>query len=195
MSPTDANAIVSCLRTSLSEFWSGQLNEVVDQPVVVEPTSAQVPRQCRSAITTTAAFTCQVDNTVYLNSGLIDAARHDFPAAEEPYVFAAVLGHEIGHVVQATVKQPGYDDSTNSDEISRRIEQQADCLDGVWAHSAIAARQLDQATFVRVTNTYLTSISSNPEIVTHGTPPQRAAALAKGLKNGRPQDCGLATFS
>lgn len=186
---------MNCLRSSLSDFWSGQLNEVVDQPVVVEPTSAQVPGRCRSAITTTAAFTCQVNDTVYLNSGLVDAARKDFPPAELPYVFAAVLGHEIGHVVQAAVQQPGYDDTTNSDEISRRIEQQADCLDGVWAHSAIAAHQLDRATFIRITNTYLTSISSNPEILTHGTPPERAAALAKGLKNGRPQDCGLATFS
>jgi predicted metalloprotease len=186
---------VSCLRTSLSQFWSGRLNQVVDQPVVVEPTSAQVPRQCRSAITATAAFTCQINNTVYLNSGLLDTARKDFPAAEEPYVLAAVLGHEIGHVVQAAVKQPGYDDATNSNEISQRIEQQADCLDGVWAYSAIAAHQLDRATFVRVTNTFLTGISSNPEIATHGTPPQRAAALAKGLRNGRPQDCGLATFS
>ena len=195
VSPTDARAIVGCLRTSLSTFWSGELNEVVDQPVVVEPTAAQVPQQCRSAITTTAAFTCQVDNTVYLNTGLVESARKNFPPAEMPYVFAAVMGHEIGHVVQAAVKQPGYADTGQSDQISQRIEQQADCLDGVWAHSLIAQRQLDQATFVRVTNTFLTSISSNPEIAGHGTPPVRAAALAKGLKDGRPQDCGLATFS
>ena len=184
-----------CLRTSLSTFWSAQLNEVVDQPVVVAPTAAQVPPQCRTAITITSAFTCQINNTVYLNSGLIEAARKDFPASQLPYVFATVMGHEIGHVVQAAVKQPGYTDTTNSAAISQRIEQQADCLDGVWAHALIAARQLDRATFIAVTNTFITSISSNPEIAGHGTPPVRAAALATGLKNGRPQDCGLATFS
>ena len=163
--------------------------------MVVEPTPAQVPGQCRSAITITSAFTCQVNNTVYLNTSLVEAARKDYPAAELPYVFATVMGHEIGHVVQAAVKQPGYADTGASDAVSQRIEQQADCLDGVWAHAVVAARQLDQATFVRVTNTFITSISSNPEIAGHGTPPVRAAALAKGLKNGRPQDCGLATFS
>lgn len=191
---TDARGIVSCLRTSLSTFWSGQLDQVVDQPVVVEPTAAQVPQQCRSAIVTTTAFTCQVDNTVYLNAGLLDAARKLAPG-DMLYVFAAVLGHEIGHVVQAAVKQPGYTDTGQSAAVSQRIEQQADCLDGVWAHSVIAAGKLDRATFVRVTNAFITSISSNPEIGAHGTPPVRAAALAKGLKNGRPQDCGLATFS
>lgn len=191
---TNAPGIVSCLRTSLSTFWSGQLDQVVDQPVVVEPTAAQVPQRCRSAITTTSAFTCQINNTVYLNAGLLDSARKLAPG-EMLYVFAAVLGHEIGHVVQAAVKQPGYTDTGASDAISQRIEQQADCLDGVWAHAVNAAGQLDRATFVRVTNTFITSISSNPEIAAHGTPPVRAAALARGVKNGRPQDCGLATFS
>lgn len=195
VAPADTQAIVRCLRSSLSTFWSGQLNEVIDQPVVVEPTPAQVPQQCRSAITITSAFTCQFNNTVYLNISLVDSARKDFSAGEVPYVFATVMGHEIGHVVQAAVKQPGYADTGSSKAISQRIEQQADCLDGVWAHAAIAAHQLDQATFVRVTNDFITSISSNPEIAGHGTPPARAAALARGLKNGRPQDCALATFS
>jgi predicted metalloprotease len=191
---SDARGIVGCLRTSLSTFWSKQLDQVVDQPVIIEPTAAQVPERCRSAITTTSAFTCQLNNTVYLNAGLLDSARKLAPG-EMLYVFAAVLGHEIGHVVQAAVKQPNYTDTGASDAISQRIEQQADCLDGVWAHAVVAAGQLDRATFVRVTNTFVTSISSNPEIAAHGTPPVRAAALAKGLKNGRPQDCGLATFS
>ena len=179
----------------MSTFWSGELNQVVDQQVVVEPTAAQVPQQCRSALTTTSAFTCQVDDTVYLTSGLVASAGRMFPADEVPYVFATVVGHEIGHVVQAAVKQPGYTDTGSSQAISQRIEQQADCLDGVWAHAVIAAHQLDQATFVRVTTAFITSISTNPEIAGHGTPPQRAAALARGLQNGRPQDCGLATFS
>lgn len=179
----------------MSDFWSGQLNQVVDQPVVVEPTVAQVPVGCRGAITATAAFTCQLDDTVYINRGLLDSAAKMFPPAEVAYVLATVVGHEIGHVVQAAVRQPGYGEATSSTATAQRIEQQADCLDGVWAHSAIAAHELDAATFTRVTNLFITSISSNPEITTHGTPPQRAAALAKGLKNGRPQDCGLATFS
>lgn len=194
MSPTDDRAVVDCVRRSLSTFWSGQLDKVVNQPVVVAPTAGQVPPHCRSAITTTSAFTCQLNDTVYLDTGLLDAAGK-FAPGEAPYVFAAVLGHEIGHVVQAAVKQPGYTETGDSTAISQRIEQQADCLDGVWAHSLIAAGQLDQATFVRVTNAFLTSISSNPEISAHGTPPERAAALARGLKNGRPHDCGLATFS
>ena len=143
----------------------------------------------------TSAFTCQVNDTVYLNTSMLRSAAALFDDAEVPYALATVVGHEIGHVVQATVKQPGYTETATSTAISQRIEQQADCLDGVWAHSAVAAHQLDQATFVKVSDIFITSISSNPEIATHGTPPQRAAALAKGLAHGRPQDCALATFS
>ncbi len=192
---TDSPGTVACIRASVSQFWSGELNQVVDQAVVIDPVAGRVPAACRPALTSELAFTCQVNDTVYLTPLLLSQLTKEFPAGEVPYALSTIVGHEIGHVVQAAVKQPGYTDTTGSQAISQRIEQQADCLAGVWAHSAVADGRLGSATFVRVSRTFLTGISSNPEIYTHGTPDQRMAALGRGLRAGRPQDCGLATFS
>ncbi len=41
------------------------------------------------------------------------------------------------------MKQPGYGDGGSSQAVSRQVEQQADCLSGVWAHQQSAAGRLD----------------------------------------------------
>ncbi len=192
---SDAAGIVTCLRRSVSDFWSGELNQVIDQPVIVNPAAGQVPADCRGGLTAAPAFTCQVNDTVYINQSLITLVTTEFGAKDVPYALASVVSHEIGHVVQAAVQQPGYNRTGTSDTLSQRIEQQADCLSGVWAHAMSGKNKMDGAVFVSVADALITDISSNPEIATHGTPDQRAAAIAVGMRNGRPQDCSLATFS
>ncbi len=141
------------------------------------------------------AFTCQVNDTVYINSSLIDLIGGQFGRREVPYAVASVVAHEIGHVVQAAVRQPGYHQANPSDAASQRIEQQADCLSGVWAYRESSRGALDRVLFLKVAKALISDVSSNPEVATHGTPDQRAAAVARGLRLGRPQDCALATFS
>jgi predicted metalloprotease len=65
----------------------------------------------------------------------------------------------------------------------------------VWAGSESRQGHLDTRTFQVVAKQLITDISSNPEVATHGTPDQRAAAILRGMSGGRPQDCKLATFS
>jgi uncharacterized protein len=168
---------------------------VIDQPVVVNPTRSQVPVECRPGLTEAPAFTCQIDDTVYINQSLIQLITEQFGASDVPYAMASVISHEIGHVVQAAVHQPGYDRTGSSDAISRQIEQQADCLSGVWAVSESKQGHLDPKTFQVVAKQLITDVSSNPEVATHGTPDQRAAAILRGMSGGRPQECKLATFS
>ena len=193
---SNVNAIVSCLKASVSDFWSAQLNEVVNQDVIVDPNKAQVPTACQSALTDAPAFTCQVNDTVYINQSFLDLVIHEFGVQDIPYALASIVSHEIGHVVQAAVKQPGYDNTGSSNTISQQIEQQADCLSGVWAFSQVTKGiGFDTKTFETVTKQLITDVSSNPEIATHGTPDQRAAAILTGLSTGTPQGCQLATFS
>jgi predicted metalloprotease len=96
------------------------------------------------------------------------------------------------------VNQPGFDDS--GDAASRRTEQQADCLSGVWAHAAAAAGKLDQKGFATVQRREIQAVSTLPtpkslggfnEVRTHGTVQQRVSALTKGLDSGNPSSCGL----
>jgi predicted metalloprotease len=179
----------------VSDFWSGELNQVVDQDVVVDPTTVQVPIDCRGGLSAAPAFTCQSNDTVYINRSFLDEVRKDFGVGDLPYVLASVVSHEIGHVVQAAVKQPGYDQTGSSNTISQQIEQQADCLSGVWARSQVKLGRLDTKVFQAVAKQLITDVSTNPEVYTHGTPDQRAAAILQGLSSGTPQGCKLNTFS
>ena len=128
---------------------------------------------------------------MYLTPSLTTLLDDHFPAADRPYAIAVVLSHEFGHVVQADVKQAGYGDGTQT--VSQHIEQQADCLSGVWANQQSAAGTLDAGHFAAVAHTLITAISDQAEMDSHGTPAERAAALAKGLHSGRSQDCALTT--
>lgn len=189
-SSPDENPVVQCLRQSLSNFWSSRLARSIDQQVVVDAAAEQVPASCRSALTAAPAFTCQVNNVVYLDPSLATVMDGRFAGQDRAYALAVVLAHEYGHVIQAEVKQPGYGDSSQS--VSQHIEQQADCLSGVWAHQQSTAGLLDTARFAADAHTLITAISDQTEMAAHGTPQERAAALAIGLQSGRQQACALA---
>ncbi len=67
---------------------------------MLDPAAAQVPAACRSALGTAPAFTCQVDDVVYLGPGLAILVDGNFAPADRPYALAAVLAHEFGHASQ-----------------------------------------------------------------------------------------------
>ena len=190
----DVDAVIACLRVAADGFWSGQLNQPITEPVVADPSITDVPEKCRPALTTTPAFTCLVDGTLYITKPFADQIRRTFTGQDLIYAYAALIGHEIGHVVQRAVHQPNVGSAT-TDAQSRQIEQQADCLAGVWAAALVKAGRLDGRRFVDDGYTLISAISSNPEIAAHGDPPTRRQAMQRGLAGGRPQACQLATFS
>jgi predicted metalloprotease len=192
---TTAPAVAACLRSALSDFWSGQLNETVDEPVYLEATSAQVPQACRPGLTAAPAFTCRSNLTLYINKRLLDLVSTYFPASDLRYALASVQAHEIGHVLQYRLHQPQIETTRPTAAQTRFVEQQADCLSGVWARHASVGAGFDRAAFRRDAVRLVTLVSSNVEIQTHGTPAQRAAAIDRGLASGRPQTCKLVTFS
>ncbi len=185
------STMTTCLSASVSDFWSSELNQVTAEKVVVSPDPSAVPAACRPGLTQAPAFTCNVDETLYVTSGLVSLISKYFTGSDVVYAYATLLAHEIGHVVQQAVDQPGYGTAAQS----QMIEQQADCLSGVWAAHEVVQGKLDGAAFVDVSRRLITLVSSNAEIFTHGTPAVRAAAVAAGLAGGRPQTCHLATFS
>jgi len=183
-----------CLEGALSAFWSGQLNQAVDEPVALAPPVAQVPHACRTALQVAPAFTCRADRTLYVSAGFLAMIRGTFHGDDRTYALASVQAHEMGHVVQYAVRQPQIELRHPTDAESRFVEQQADCLSGVWAAQADGTDGFDAARFLSVATRLVTLISTNPEIRTHGTPPQRSAAIARGIDGGRPQSCRLTTF-
>ena len=125
------------------------------------------------------------------------------------FAWAYVIAHEVGHHVQ---QQLGTSDEVsrlqreNRDEanqLSVRLELQADCYAGVWAHSVFEAGDLepgDVEEAIRASGAVGDDRLQrrgggqvNPDSFTHGTSEQRTAWFNRGRESGEPGDCD--TFS
>ncbi|HEY8301991.1 MAG TPA: neutral zinc metallopeptidase [Jatrophihabitans sp.] len=184
--PTAA-PIVQCLTRSLSTFWTHTLARPVQLHVRVDPDTAEVPRACRAALQLNSAFSCPIDDVVYLTAPFLHRLRTTGPAADGWVRIASTAGHEMGHIVQFAVHAPLLDIHHPSWAQSRAIEQQADCLAGVWSASVGIA----QARFRAATAIVLHVVDSRWERRSHGTPARRLAALQRGQRARTPAACGL----
>ncbi len=155
-------------------------------------------------------FYCPADHKVYIDLAFYDELRNDFGAPGD-FAQAYVIAHEVGHHVQNLL---GISDQVENlrrrasrregDQLSVRLELQADCFAGVWANRAHAARQileqgdveegLNAASAIgddrlqRQTRGYVT-----PDSFTHGSSQQRVRWFKRGLAEGRLAACD--TFS
>ncbi len=154
-------------------------------------------------------FYCPPDRKVYIDLSFFrDLSRL---GGQGDFARAYVLAHEVGHHVQNLL---GISDQVNAlqssvtqaqaDALSVRLELQADCLAGVWAHHADRQRQILEsgdieealAAAAAVGDDRLLKMSGRavtPESFTHGTSEQRARRLRTGLSSGSLQACD--TFS
>ncbi|HEY2300009.1 MAG TPA: neutral zinc metallopeptidase [Jatrophihabitans sp.] len=181
-----AQQIVSCLSPALSKYWTGETGRTITVNATVDPSPTAVPRACRGALALRTAFTCPVDDRVYLTRPFVRRMLATGPPGQGWLRIASTLAHETGHVVQFVVHAPLIGKAHPSLAESRRIEQQADCLGGVWASAAgIAAHA-----FVAANKIVLRLVDNPRERRTHGTAPARLRAVRRGL-TGDPAACGL----
>jgi predicted metalloprotease len=179
--------IVSCVLASLDKFWSADIGRRVAGRMIVGPKPTDVPAACRSALRRRTAFTCTSGGTVYITAPYVQQLRNDPPPADTWYRFAATMAHEMGHVVQLAVHDPVIARRHQNHAASREVEQQADCLSGVWAASV----GLDQDRFFNAATQVLRIVDDATERRTHGTVAVRSAAVRRGLTGRTPQSCGL----
>jgi uncharacterized protein len=153
-------------------------------------------------------FYCPNDRTVYLDTSFFKELETRFSAPGD-FAEAYVIAHEIGHHVQnllgiqTQVTQEQADHPDQANDLSVRLELQADCFAGVWARSAQAAgilqpgdveeglnaaSQIGDDTLMREAG-----LQVNPESFTHGTSEQRVKWLRTGIQTGNPDACD--TFS
>lgn len=163
-----------------------------------------VQSACGVAQSAAGPFYCPVDNKVYIDLGFYDELRSQFGAPGD-FAQAYVLAHELGHHVQdvlgtdARVRQLQESRPEAANELSVRLELQADCYAGVWANST-QERKLLQAGDIDEALTAAASVgddriqeaatgSVHPESFTHGTAAQRASWFKRGFDSGRPESC------
>ncbi|WP_095090962.1 KPN_02809 family neutral zinc metallopeptidase [Mesorhizobium sophorae] len=167
--------------------------------------SGQVRSACGFASAAAGPFYCPGDHKVYLDMTFFQQLDQQFGASGE-FARAYVVAHEVGHHVQNLTGIMGKFNQmrqgmseADANQLSVRIELQADCFAGVWAHytaqkgileqgdieSALnAAKQIGDDTLQKKTQGYVV-----PESFNHGTSQQRQTWLARGYKSGKLSDC------
>lgn len=155
-------------------------------------------------------FYCPADHKVYIDLGFYETLSQRLGAPGD-FAQAYVIAHEVAHHVQNLLGISAKMDAMRGrlsereyNAMSVRLELQADCLAGVWAHHAHATRQLLEAGDVdealnaaaRIGDDALQSAGGGavvPDSFTHGTSAQRQRWFKNGLENGSVQRCD--TFS
>ncbi|MBA3890933.1 MAG: neutral zinc metallopeptidase [Gemmatimonadaceae bacterium] len=159
---------------------------------------------CGNASAAMGPFYCPRDERVYLDLAFFDELASRFGAPGD-FAQAYVVAHEIGHHVQnvtgtmGRVQAEQQRDRRNANEYSVRLELQADCYAGIWAHSTSQRQLLERgdveeglAAASAVGDDRLQQQGSGdikPETFTHGTSAQRAQWFRRGLESGDPRVC------
>ena len=158
----------------------------------------EVTSACGQATAQVGPFYCPGDSNVYLDFDFFRELRTRFKAPGD-FAMAYVIAHEVGHhvqnqlglssKVQAMQNRAGKEESN---QLSVRLELQADYLAGVWAHHAQASKQILEAGDVgsamtaanQIGDDKLTQGRVRKENFTHGTSQQRVKWYSAGLASG-----------
>jgi predicted metalloprotease len=170
----------------------------------------QVGTACGGATSAVGPFYCPADSEVYIDLDFFRELRDRFGAPGD-FAQAYVIAHEIGHHVQnelgtsamVTERQRSASSEEEANQWSVRLELQADCLAGVWAHSVNARGDLE-AGDIQEGLTAAAAVGDDriqeqagmevsPETWTHGSSEQRAEWFNRGFESGDSQRCD--TFS
>ena len=155
-------------------------------------------------------FYCPADQKVYIDLSFYQDLATRFRAPGD-FAQAYVIGHEVGHHVQNLLGISGKVQSlrqrvseSEGNALSVRLELQADCFSGVWAHHADRARQVLEAGDVDEGLAAAAATGDDrlqkqargyavPDSFTHGSSAQRVRWFKRGLESGSIQACD--TFS
>lgn len=155
---------------------------------------------CGYAETATGPFYCPGDQKVYIDLGFYQELRDRFGASGD-FAQAYVLAHEIGHHVQTLMGTEAR--ARRGRDQSVRLELQADCYAGIWAHVADQEHLLEAGDVEEGMNAAaavgddrlqrMATGHVNPETFTHGSSAERVAWFRRGYTTGRVDACD--TFS
>lgn len=176
-----------------------------------EPTlvlfSNSVSSACGLNSAAVGPFYCPADGKLYIDLSFFQALDRRFGAPGD-FAQAYVIAHEVGHHVQNLL---GISDQVHSaqqrarsqseaNELSVRLELQADCLAGVWGHYANRQRQLLDPDDLQEGLDAAAAVGDDtiqqrsggrvaPESWTHGSSSMRVAWFRRGYQSGDPNSC------
>lgn len=162
------------------------------------------PSGCGLAKDAIGPFYCPEDEKVYLDLGFFDELKSRFGAPGE-FAQAYVIAHEIGHHIQKIlgiepkVRRLQQARPEEANPLSVRLELQADCFAGVWAHSTAQRKIIDESDVqsglgaaAAVGDDRLQKMATgrvSPESFTHGSSAQRTGWFRRGFDSGQISTC------
>lgn len=165
--------------------------------------SGAVQSGCGAASSQTGPFYCSADQTVYIDLDFFKQMKSQI-GADGDFAYAYVIAHEVGHHVQyllGTLDQAhrlmNSVSQREANQISVRLELQADYYAGVWAHrdnemfGSIEPGDVENAVNAasKIGDDYLQRKATGreaPDTFNHGRSSQRVAWLSKGIRTGDP---------
>jgi predicted metalloprotease len=197
--------------TDSQRTWEGtfrQDGEPYDRAQLVLYSDAVNTGGCGSATSAVGPFYCPADQRVYLDLSFYEEMANRL-AAPGDFAWAYVIAHEMGHHVQqetgtsAEVERRSRENPDDANELSVRLELQADCYAGVWGNTVFEQGDLQQGDL----NEAFTATEAigddrlqeqatgriDPDSFTHGTSEQRRTWFTTGYRSGNPATCD--TFS
>jgi predicted metalloprotease len=198
---------VATVLAETEDTWSGIFQSqgmTYEDPKLVLFTGAY-PGGCGTAQKAMGPFYCPNDRKVYLDTDFFRQLSQQFHASGD-FAEAYVIAHEVGHHVQnLTGILPKFDemrqrmDRVDANRMSVKVELQADCFAGIWAHfteqkgilekgdideALNAASQIGDDTLQRETQGYVV-----PDSFNHGTSAQRRRWFQAGYESGKLSAC------
>jgi uncharacterized protein len=164
------------------------------------------PSACGTGSAAMGPFYCPLDQRVYLDLAFFRELDERFGAPGD-FAQAYVIAHEVGHHVQNLLgiankvrELQGRVGTREANALSVRMELQADCLAGVWAHDANRERKLLEPGDVEEGLRAAAAVGDDtiqrrtqghvvPETWTHGSAEQRVSWFRRGLASGRLGSC------
>ena len=199
---------VSTVLADTEDVWRTKFKEAGSQyrdPKLVLFRGA-VPTACGTGQSAMGPFYCPSDQKVYIDLRFYEVMKSRLGAPGD-FAQAYVIAHEVGHHVQNLMGITGKMDGMRGrvseaqyNQMSVRVELQADCFAGVWAHDAQAARQVLEQGDVEEALNAASQIGDDalqrksqgtvvPESFTHGTSAQRTRWFKRGLQTGSVAQC------
>lgn len=161
---------------------------------------------CGTGQSASGPFYCPADQQVYIDLSFYQLMQDRFQVSSE-FAQAYVIAHEVGHHVQTIT---GISEKvraaqqrmseTQANQLSVRMELQADCYAGLWAHHANRSRGILEQGDVEAALHAASAIGDDamqrrsqgqvvPDSFTHGSSEQRARWFKKGIDSGQVDAC------
>jgi predicted metalloprotease len=185
------NAVMNDLQATWTELFTAEGLGTYEPTTLVLFTSA-VDTGCGQASSAVGPFYCPADRTAYIDLSFYEELRNRFGAAGD-FAQAYVIAHENGHHVQNLLGVTGGGRASN--EQSVRVELQADCYAGVWAHDVFTEGDLEAGDVEEALEAAAAvgddriQPGSSPETWTHGSAEDRAQWFRTGFDSGDPSSC------